>query len=842
MSDDAVSVRFGGDVTGLDTAARVAKAQLNAFNAEVRKLAKEAATSGGAINDNLSKALREAAAGAARMQNELKSLTAPMQEELKSLTAPTKEVVDGFKNMTESVANNAYELGPWTGQHVEMAKNAILGLHGALGAAGIAFAAVGAAAAVAMAGIGAAAIHMGENAQRMGSQFELSGQGVARLGSVAAKSGIELKDLASALQNISKKAGEGDKDIEAAAKALGVSADQLKTKDLPGLLRVLQAAYDKNGDSANRYAAMQKLLGEIFEKVYPVMQEGVGVLDGLYAAADRSRSAIGDQLKDALAGTISASREAGAAWDEFKKSVEGAVLALYEHFKPAIDGAIMGFGNLVRNIASAVQGFTEASREASVTSLALDVIGEAARGVITAIALLTTAFETLLTTASAVLKEIGDLVRGVGNLFKELWKDISGGDGNMSGAWSKMTGDMTHDAVDWGKNLRTIAKQTKDELGAIWGEGVKGKAPASNLRATGNPEPDKDEKSKKAKAPKGNSDGLNEARKEIDGEIQAVQQQTQINIAQYELDAARKKITEEEKKNLVQQATDQELAAIESLYAREKQLSGQKPAQIQGINNKIEALESQHQVKMLQLQAKELQDAARAIDQQASHMASTLTSSISQAIEGMVEHTNTKGSGKKLAQSLFNSLVDDLVKNTLTKPLETALQPMFQGLSSAISQPLMQGFQTAVNSMMSMIQPLLSSLASAFSGLFSGLAGAAGGAAAGGGGGIGSLFGGIAATIGLMDIGAWEIPHDQLAFVHKGEMVATAAQAEGLRNMAENGGARGGGGTTTHVNASPTFNISTMDSRSFARYINSNDRTIAKSISRLVKNGAHLGL
>ena len=75
MSEIAVSVRFGGDVTGLDAAVAVAKAQLNAFNAEVRKLAKEAAASGGAVNDNLTKALREASAGAAGMQKELKSLT-----------------------------------------------------------------------------------------------------------------------------------------------------------------------------------------------------------------------------------------------------------------------------------------------------------------------------------------------------------------------------------------------------------------------------------------------------------------------------------------------------------------------------------------------------------------------------------------------------------------------------------------------------------------------------------------------------------------------------------------------------------------------------------------------
>ncbi len=65
--ESSLIVRFGADTAGLDSAVAVAKAQLGAFNAEVRKLAKEAAASGGAVDDNLAKALREASAGAAGM-------------------------------------------------------------------------------------------------------------------------------------------------------------------------------------------------------------------------------------------------------------------------------------------------------------------------------------------------------------------------------------------------------------------------------------------------------------------------------------------------------------------------------------------------------------------------------------------------------------------------------------------------------------------------------------------------------------------------------------------------------------------------------------------------------
>ena len=76
MSESAVTVRFGADVAGLNAAVAVAKAQLAAFNSELRWLAKEAVISGGALDDDLTKALHAAAAGAAGMQKEIKSLTA----------------------------------------------------------------------------------------------------------------------------------------------------------------------------------------------------------------------------------------------------------------------------------------------------------------------------------------------------------------------------------------------------------------------------------------------------------------------------------------------------------------------------------------------------------------------------------------------------------------------------------------------------------------------------------------------------------------------------------------------------------------------------------------------
>lgn len=74
-SDGAVIVRFGGDVSGLDSAVAVAKAQLAGYNAEVRRLAKEVAAAGADVDDKLVASLRDAAATAASAKAEFGSLS-----------------------------------------------------------------------------------------------------------------------------------------------------------------------------------------------------------------------------------------------------------------------------------------------------------------------------------------------------------------------------------------------------------------------------------------------------------------------------------------------------------------------------------------------------------------------------------------------------------------------------------------------------------------------------------------------------------------------------------------------------------------------------------------------
>jgi hypothetical protein len=56
--------------------------------------------------------------------------------------------------------------------------------------------------------------------------------------------------------------------------------------------------------------------------------------------------------------------------------------------------------------------------------------------------------------------------------------------------------------------------------------------------------------------------------------------------------------------------------------------------------------------------------------------------------------------------------------------------------------------------------------------------------------------------IGMMDIGAWDIPQNQLAMVHKNELVMPASEAGAFRSLlsgAASGQGLGGGDTHNHV-------------------------------------------
>ena len=815
MSESAVSVRFGGDVTGLDAAVAVAKAQLNAFNAEVRKLAKEAAASGGSVNDNLTKALREASAGAAGMQKELKSLSAKPIHEVES-------AAKSFNKSLDKIGEFAWNNTSLSGNTIERVVNPVKGLTNAIGV-------VPTIAAAAAAAIAALALVTGNFAQDQ----------LAELGKITKETGVGANQVQGA-KLVGAGAGLNSDAMVAGIKAASQQFEQFKRNagGVKDSLEKVDEEFLKVADKAKTSGEFIDLVGQEIRKL--PREEGV----------DLAKALFGDDAGEKLYEPIVRGEL------EMKKLGEAAKAA-----GVALDDGV------VKAAAEAQRQIDEASAKASGKFLA------ALQSLAAPVAAMKVEWyhvvEAIADATISATKFIGKLNEAIED-SKQLAREHAG----------HQTGGVPFEEA-------FAAERRGYGVHPDYVEGPQQQT-AGASRARYAARDDDDDKAKKAKAPKENSDALNEARKGIDGQIEAVKQQTAINKQQYELDAANKKITEDQKKALVSQADDQELASVKALYEQEKQLVGQKPAQIAEINNKIEALEAQHTLKMLQEQTKAAQESAKVWEEASKQMAGTLTSSLSQAIEGAVEHTKTKDAGKKLAQSLFNELTSDLVKQALTNPLETALAPMFKGLTSLVTQPLQQGLQAviqpitgalggaaggateaaggaALTGAATALTTAAAALSSAAAALGAGGAAAGAGGAAAGAGGAAAGAGGAAAGAGgaaasggglfswlggllAFDVGSWELPSmgnfdgkgGFPALVHPGEMIVPSGQAGPLRQALKGGGV-GGGGSQTQVSQSVNFNISANDGQDVHRLLTANQRQVTKAISKMISRGAPLG-
>lgn len=96
-------------------------------------------------------------------------------------------------------------------------------------------------------------------------------------------------------------------------------------------------------------------------------------------------------------------------------------------------------------------------------------------------------------------------------------------------------------------------------------------------------------------------------------------------------------------------------------------------------------------------------------------------------------------------------------------------------------------------------------------------------------------------TVPSFDIGAYSIPDDMLAMVHKDEMVIPAGLSDNIRslgsNNASNNQAKATGAPSRALNMTSSMNVSTIDSKGFKRVLDNYKRDLATSVKTSVRNG-----
>jgi hypothetical protein len=302
-----------------------------------------------------------------------------------------------------------------------------------------------------------------------------------------------------------------------------------------------------------------------------------------------------------------------------------------------------------------------------------------------------------------------------------------------------------------------------------------------------------------------------------------------------------------ERLSATQAALDAEYASERALLEKELQLDGLKLQQRQMVLNK-----------MLMLDAKYGQDSQRVMFQSVEQMVApmnrmidSMSSSLSSGLSGMIVGTkNFRQVLQSLAQSVVSQFVKmgvDVVGDWGKKQLALAALSVVgesqktaaatAGAAARVGVSASEAAASQTSMLGSVLKSITASASETFAGVFGFLAPVMGPAAAG----PAAAAQGAVMSVAAFDIGAWSIPQDQLAMVHKNELVMPAAEAGAFRSLLSNqvhgaGAVQGGGDTHVHLN------VNALDAGSVKSWLGNNSRQIMKAMNQAVKNGDHLGM
>jgi len=409
-------------------------------------------------------------------------------------------------------------------------------------------------------------------------------------------------------------------------------------------------------------------------------------------------------------------------------------------------------------------------------------------------------------------------------------------------AWRQMRAAAGAYGAELDKIKARIDAQAEARRKMIAEGGAKADSP-EQTRGVGNPRV----KSGAQKAD--DSDTVRAAMTEIETKIQAEQAGLERKRALYAEEAKLFAISQEEKIAKTKAAVEAEIAAERALLEQEKAIGGLKESQKAQIEKKLEALTQ----RSAQEQQKIAFETAERVVGAWHKMVDAMSSSISSSIMGMIEHTKSFADAvRNVARSVVQQFVQmgvqmiaDWAKSIASRVALNMAgeQAMTAGAAAGAAERGAIGVAEAASSLAQTVARVVKSIAGGAgetaAGVSAFLAPLIGPAAPAAGAAAGAAAEGMALGIAAMDIGAYKLPGDMLAMVHRNELVMPAGPAEAFRGMLERGGPSGGG--APNVNASAHFNIQALDGRSVVRALTGNGREVARQMSRLARNGAGLG-
>lgn len=335
----------------------------------------------------------------------------------------------------------------------------------------------------------------------------------------------------------------------------------------------------------------------------------------------------------------------------------------------------------------------------------------------------------------------------------------------------------------------------------------------------------------------------------IGGEVSAERAALAEKKSLYDELTKLKVLSDGERLAATQSALDGEYAAERSLLERVSQLDGLRLQQRQV------ALD-----RMAMLDAKYAQDSRRVMLQSVEQMVApmnkmidSMSASLSSGLTGMAMGTkNFRQVLQTVSQSVVSQFIRmgvDVVTDWGKRQLALAAlsvagesqktAAVTAGAAARVGVSAGEAAAGQASTLASVLKSITASASETFAGVFGFLAPVMGPAAAG----PAAASMGQVMSVAAFDIGAWSIPQDQLAMVHRNELVMPAAEAGAFRSLLSNRANSGAASSPpsagdTHVH----LNANAMDAASVKSWLSGNSRQIMKAMNQAVRDGNHLGL
>lgn len=617
-------------------------------------------------------------------------------------------------------------------------------------------------------------IDLGNDAQRTATQLGMTAREIAFANEMADRAGTSHDEMRRAYVRLisSMKAAKDESSEQAAAfKALGIPLSEVKEgmKDLDGFLLKVGSRFANFADGPNKTAIATTLFSKAGADLIPVLNE-------MGTAAEDYRKSMAEIDTVMTSSMIAGIQETRKGIAGLNSQFENAAVVIFSYFKPAID-------ELVIQVAELVKGFNDSASKGGTMSVMLNQMAGVINLVVGALAMLIAGFKTLWTIATTIVSDITIRLTTMATNIKDAlsgdWGKIADNNAQMNAALAQ----NNHDAVN---DITGAWKKYYDEIMAM--ERKKNAAQGNLSGSNDKPGAAKPDAPDLTKYDKGSAEK----------EIQAL-------MAKYDT------------MQQLAQENYQEVMRIEELkLAALKRFYGQDSKEYQNELRKKIQLEQRH----VRESVKVWTDAFKQIG-----------ASFKQSIKGLIDGTMTwRDAFRTVMQgvlSMFMDAIEKMIMKWIEKEMiETAASTT--GSAQRAAAATAADTATGTSLFATIIKKIISFAQETFAGVFAFLSGIMGPAAAGPAAASSAAVMATTAAVGSFAVGSWDIPEDQLAMVHAGEMIVP----KNFADQARQGGLFGGGDGGGEMNV----NIRALDARSVARLLRSNSSALADAVKLAKRN------